>query len=57
MKLYEVPYDCRNWSWLLNLYRPAEAPALPRPEIIDRDDSVSLSDTDREELNVEAKRG
>ena len=56
LNLYEVPYDCRNWSCWLNPYRPAEPPTLLRPEIMDRDDSMSLSDTGREEIDAEAKR-
>jgi len=57
LKLYEIPYDKRNWSWLLNSNRPAEPPAISRPTGMVRENMVSLSDTDREELDVNAKRG
>ena len=55
LKLYETPNDKRNWSWLLNPNRPAESPTIPRPMGMVWEDMASLSDTDMEEVDVDAK--
>jgi len=57
LKLYEIPYNKYNWSWLLNMNRPAEPPAIPRLTGMVWEDMASLADTDKEEVDVDAKRG
>ena len=42
LKLYEVLYNYRNWSWLLNSQRPEVPPTILEFETSDRDDAVSV---------------
>ena len=42
-KLYEVEYDKRNWSWLLNSNKPDVPLAIPRDEPSTRDATGRLS--------------
>ena len=47
LKLYEILYNKRNWSWLLNPNRLAEPLAIPRPMGMVQEDMASMSDNDR----------
>jgi len=50
LKLYQITYNYRNWSWLLNPKRPVMPPVIPRPSAMVRDDIAPLSNTDREKI-------
>ena len=56
LKLYEIPYDRRNWSWLFNPNRATEPPVILRSTTMVQDDMVPLSDTDREEVDGDVKQ-
>jgi len=55
LKLHAVTYNYHKWSWLLNSQRPQVLPTIPGPETSDQDDAVSLSDNDREEIDVDVR--
>ena len=57
LKPYEILYDKRNWSRLLNPNRLTQPPVIPSPTGSIQEGVALLSDTDREEVDVEAKRG
>ena len=52
LKLYQISYDCRNWSWLLNLNRLVKPPIISRPSAMVRDDMAPLSNTNKEEVST-----
>ena len=51
-KLYQLPYDYRNWSWLLDPQRPSDPPIVSRPTTSDRDGEVQAHASGKESASA-----